>query len=861
LFFLSGGSALIYEIVWQRALNLVFGVSTLSVSAVLAAFMGGLALGGLLFGRRADRTRHPLRLYALLELGIAVTGMLVPIALSAVSGLSARFPAGGAGYAITRLLLSLCVLGVPTTFLGATLPVMSRLMLRHDGKRGSTFSLLYAVNTLGAVIGAALTGLLLLRVLGLRQTLWIAAGINGFTACSAILLSRWTADWSAPIQPVTCERTSPPLFGLIMFCAGLTGALSTGLEVVWSRILGIITSNSAYGFALILIVVLFGLFLGSLLNVWWSRRPGSPWRRLALCQLLLAAITVFAQPYFHTTPEWLVRWCVESSPTRVFLGELLLTAAALFVPALLMGTSLPLLAGMVVGSQDCGKTLGRIYAVNTLGCAVGPFFIGFVLIPRIGIHGTLGVCFALSIIVALVGIRQGQLLSSSASNLTWWVAGAGVFGSPGAGQAGASEDSSPGHPQNWVRRSTTRKLVSVIASAGILALCAGWFLVPAGRYLKSPVESPRQLLYYAEGDSATVAVIEEPNGPRSILVDGQPVAGTGGTSIVDQKMLAHLPLLLHPSPKRALTVGFGSGGTSYSMTLHGIDVDCVEIESRVPGAAEHFDSEHHGILRHPHFRLMLDDARGWLRAADCSYDVIVTDCTNIQYRSNADLYTTDYFRLMRDRLSADGIAAAWVPANGIHAGDLKTLLRSFRTIFPHTSIWFMNTLPTDFLIVIGTPRPLHVDLGQWQARMQAPDVYADLATVGLADAGRLAFTLLTAGDELDTYLGAGPLHTDDRPILAYSTYGAAFRQTIAANLIELLACRVDPGRFVEGAAESSAILRQHAARNEILFGHLAHWTGDEQTALAHYLRGSALLPEDGALARLVGIAERRCAAR
>jgi spermidine synthase len=324
-------------------------------------------------------------------------------------------------------------------------------------------------------------------------------------------------------------------------------------------------------------------------------------------------------------------------------------------------------------------------------------------------------------------------------------------------------------------------------------------------------------------------------------------------------MLAHLPLLLHPSPRRALTVGFGSGGTSHSMTLHGIDVDCVEIEARVPAAAEHFTSENHGILSHPRYRLILDDARGWLRAAPEPYDVIVTDCTNIQYRSNADLYTTDYFRLMRDRLSADGVAAAWVPANGIHSADLKTLLRSFRAIFPHTSIWFMNTLPTDFLIVIGTPRPLRVDLPSWSERVQAPDVYADLATVGLADACRLAFTLLTAGDGLTAYLGDGPLHTDDRPILAYSTYGAGYRATIAGNLIELLGSRVDPTAYIDGPAETTALLRQHAARNETLFGHLAHWTGSEVTALAHYRRGSALLPDDVALARLVAIAAGRAA--
>src|SRR5262249_13658606 len=151
--------------------------------------------------------------------------------------------------------------------------------------------------------------------------------------------------------------------------------------------------------------------------------------------------------------------------------------------------------------------------------------------------------------------------------------------------------------------------------------------------------------------------------------------------------LAHLPLLLHPDPRRALTVGFGSGGTSHSMTLHGVDVDCVEIEAKVPAAADCFTSENHGVRSHPRFRLVLDDARGWLRVAPVHYDVIVTDCTNIQYRSNGDLYTVEYFRLMKDRLGAGGVAAAWVPANGIRDADLRTLIRSFREVFPHASVW------------------------------------------------------------------------------------------------------------------------------------------------------------------------------
>jgi spermidine synthase len=287
------------------------------------------------------------------------------------------------------------------------------------------------------------------------------------------------------------------------------------------------------------------------------------------------------------------------------------------------------------------------------------------------------------------------------------------------------------------------------------------------------------------------------------------------------------------------------------MSLHGIDVDCVEIEARVPAAAEHFHSENHGILGHPRYRLILDDARSWLRIAPEPYDVIVTDCTNLQYRSNADLYTTDYFRLMRERLSPNGVAAAWVPANGIASADLKILLRSFLAVFPHTSVWYMNTLPTDFLIVVGTPQSLRVDLTFWRERMQAPAVYADMAAVGLADPSSLAFTLLTAENALVDYLGEGPLNTDDRPILAYSTYGIGYRSTIAGNLIELLAARIDPTDCLAGPVDLSSLLRRHAARNEILFGHLAHWSGDEGTALAHYWRANLLLPDDPAVARLV----------
>jgi spermidine synthase len=826
LFFLSGASALIYELIWQRLLNLVFGVSTLAVSAVLAAFMGGLALGGLLFGRRADRTAHPLRLYAWLEGGIAASALLVPPAFalltSVYTSLYSWLQPGLWVGACIRFVLALAVLLVPATLIGGTLPVMGQLAARGGTRLTAGFSLFYGINTLGAVLGAALTGFVLLRFLGMRQTLWLAVGINLFVALVAGLRSRRERANNQSTEPESTEPwqatgllparhnagIKPAVRWVAVVCAACTGATSLGFEVAWTRILGIFTSNSAYTFALVLTVMLLGLALGSLVQAWWSRWPGSSYSRLALVQWLLAGVTLATLPFFRAAPAWLDRWCDGTSTMVVFWGELLLTAGALLLPAVLMGMSFPLLAAPMAGnSQPFGSWLGRVYAVNTLGGVAGAFLTGFALIPGLGIRNTLGLLVAVNLGIALIG-----WVCAAGSRVVWRLL--------------------PG--------------VSMILVAGF-----AWACLPPGEFLKSPVCWPRTLLYYREGNNATVSVVKEGDGSRSIMVDGQPVAGTLGTSVIDQKMLAHLPLLLHPRPGRALTVGFGSGGTSYSMSLHGIDVDCVEIERAVPGAARHFISENQGILANPHFHLILDDARSWLRVAPVRYDVIVTDCTNIQYKSNGDLYTVDYFRLMKERLTAGGIAAAWVPANGIGGADLKTLLRSFREVFPHTSIWFMNTLATDFLIVVGTPGGLQIDLDQWRERMARPGVQQDLAAVGLADPCRLAYTCLAAGADLDAYLGPGPLNSDDRPVLSYSTYGATFQKTIATNLVELLACRGDVGRFVSHPAPRETMLRHYAASTEAVLGHTEYQAGHKRQALEHYLKGTELLQTDPAFKQLV----------
>jgi hypothetical protein len=230
--------------------------------------------------------------------------------------------------------------------------------------------------------------------------------------------------------------------------------------------------------------------------------------------------------------------------------------------------------------------------------------------------------------------------------------------------------------------------------------------------------------------------------------------------------------------------------------------------------------------------------------ARVGYDVIVTDCTNIQYRSNGDLYTTEYFDLMKRRLAPGGLAAAWVPANGIGDADLKTLLRSFRAVFPHTSVWYMNSVATDWLIVVGSPDVLQIDLARLAKRMAVPAVHDDLASAGLADPYRLLYTFVAGEEGLADYLGAGELNTDDRPVLSYSTYGIGFRATIVPNLLRLLGCRSDVARFVRHPGPEAVMLRHYAASNELLLGHLSHLAGADSVALLHYARATDLVRGD-----------------
>jgi spermidine synthase len=569
-FFLSGASALVYQVVWERMLTLVFGLSTLSVAAVLSAFLGGMALGARIFGPIADRSPRPLRVYAFVELGIAIAGLatfgFIPVLMGGFSALYTVIEPGWFGSNLIRFALAFVAIGVPSVLIGATVPVMARLLAARVGSTVIGFGRGYAVNTAGSVLGALAAGFFLIRLVGTQNALFCA--VAGNVAAFAIVLwvnarGRGNRLLVAPQVSATTVVRAPgagadgarhvhPRFALIV--AALTGALALAYEVVWIRLLAIFTLNSVYVFAMVVSVYLTALSLGAGAMTWLLRR-----RRvdelsiLSLCQLLLALLVPVLLALAPLASQLDIRSGARSE-AAIFGMEYALVAAVVFVPTLLIGVGLPLLVGMFsTSAADSGRTVGRIYAWNSVGTIAGAALTGVVVIPWIGLRGCL---------LLLAGGNVAIVAVATYANR------------PGTA---------------WFR---------ALMPAGAACFAFLLALLPGATRFYVPADVPGEsLLYYAEGPSATVHVaeyVDRERRHRTLFVDSKSVAGTYDEIVTDQKMLAHLPLLLHPAPQRALTVGFGTGGTSYSMLLHKVRVDCVEIEPRVADAYRLFDSQNHG---------------------------------------------------------------------------------------------------------------------------------------------------------------------------------------------------------------------------------------------------------------------------
>lgn len=780
--------------VWLRWLVHLFGATTLAVSTILAAFMGGLAVGSWAAGRWAPRVARPLVAYGLLELAIGAYALLLPVVLPGIVPVLQAFGATEASpYALlslARFALAVALLVVPTACMGATLPILAQFAAPWLESLGGRVGRLYAVNTAGAVLGTAAAGFVLLPTVGVARTNAIAVALNVAVGLTAALVGRRLTLTAAPVAArEAADRGGPPgparpdaaarraALGALATVA-LSGGLAMVYEVAWTRALALVLGSSVYAFTVMLTTFLVGLAGGSYLLARRVDRLAEPGLALGLLQLGIGVAAFGGLVVLEELPYLFLRLFALSGGRHTLLLalEFLITGAIILVPALLSGAVFPLCIRLTaVAGAWVGRTVGNLYALNTLGAIVGSFTAGFALIPGVGIRGTLLVAIVLNLACAFCLLLA---LPTGRRGLVWPIA-AGVP---------LLALTVPLAAPDW----------KPLTMASGVAVYAPGFQRLSRQEFRERRRAPR-LLFYQEGLTTTVSV-EDRDGLVSLRVNGKTDASTGG-DMPNQVLLGHLPLLLHPEPRDALVIGLGSGVTVGSALRHPVRaVTVVELERAVVTASRFFDHVSFRPLEDPRTRLVVNDGRNFLLLARDQFDVIVSEPSNPWMTGAASLFTRDFFALAKERLRPGGTFGQWVQLYGLTPEMLRTVIATFASVFPHTVVFHTSFGDT---VLVGSEAPFRVDFPALERRMAAPDVAAHLRRVGIRDAADLLARLVLDVENVPGLVRGTPLNTDDNARIEFTAPRTLYVDATTEN-VQRLADAFQGGGSLLGALARGA---------------------------------------------------------
>jgi spermidine synthase len=738
LFFLSGASALIYQVLWMRLLALVFGVTVHAASTVLAAFMAGLAFGSAAAGRLADRVRRPLRAFALAEALVAVAALATPLLLDAVEGFYVRlYPTLGGipGFVtVTRFVLSFAVLIVPTTVMGATLPLVVKSALGRGSILGRQISLLYAFNTGGAIAGSLAAGLWLVPQLGIAWSFRIGAIANLLVAAGALAMST-VFERGAIVRPELRSGPAVPsgpatpaiVHRLVLLTFAVSGFASFALEIVWFRMLVVLFKPTTYAFTVMLATVLAGIAAGSALATpLTTRRRMDPVATLGILELLVALAAILSMAVVGQAGavyNWVSPWFAGGR--LAYFGPMAVTSvAAIFPVALLMGMAFPIGIALWAGDvpeEQAGERVGFIYAVNVTGAVAGALLTGFALLPLLGSRVTLIVVSALSLIAGLL------LISQVPRRLPALAAGA----------------------------------VAILAFAGIASATPD----PVSSLLRS--RFPAHVQVWREEDGhATVAILRRAsrfaqNIVNYLYINGQHQASDEPSMVAYHRVIGTLPVAIHPDPRKALVIGAGGGATAGAVGAYSprLDVDVVELSPAVRDAAGQFGGINHDLLHLPNVHIHINDGRNYMLLTDKRYDIVTADVILPVHAGAGNLYSAEYYRLMARVLNHNGIALQWIGSST--ETEYKLIMRTFLNVFPHTTLWEHGTL------MIGSRRPLMLDQEAFERKLVDESSRSALDSMGLGNFNALLSRYVAGPAEIRAFVGEGTILTDDRPLTEY----------------------------------------------------------------------------------------------
>jgi spermidine synthase len=776
IFFLSGATGLVYEVIWVRLTGLVFGNTSHAIATVLGAFMAGLALGSWKLGRRADQTANPLRTYGILEIGIGISAALVPLAFQALESFywavaPQLAPIPGANGA-ARFLASFLVMLVPTFLMGGTLPMLTRFFTRSLSEVERKVGVLYALNTFGAAVGTLAAALYLIPELGNTTTTLIIAALNLAIGGLAIWLSgRATVarevdmppqparpagdvDGNVMEQPVEANAATDRL---VLITLAASGFISMVYEVAWSRALTALIGSSTYAFSIMLVTFLVGIALGSSLV---SRfRPAASIRVLGLMQLGIAAGAVvflvgyLAAPYIILA---LIRGLFYSFPA-VLATQFLVCALLMIFATLCMGATFPI-ASQLYSSKFVvlGRSIGNMYSLNTIGAIAGSLLAGFLLLPLIGTERTIiaGLFFNSAVAFRLLSDKF------STARLSRWVA-LGLLVVATLSMRGG---------YFWNPDTLDR---------GILIYAQQFAARPELTITEQYQDT--DVVFFDEGNNATISV-RRGEGYVALRTNGK-VDASNRDDMKSQLMFGYLPAFFHQAPRSALVVGYGSGVTVGAATTFTEleEIDCIEIEPAVLGAASHFDTINRKSYGHPKVRIIYDDARSYMNVTRKQYDLIISEPSNPWIAGVASLFTAEFYQRAAEVLKPDGVFAQWVQLYELDPEDLRMILREFQQTFPEVSLW--HTGAAD-LILIGTRQPQRLDLGRVsRIALADPTIMRDFRDYFHLSRpeGILAYYVLPS-DVIRGLSSTSRRNTDDHPILEYHAPRMLFKDTGALNI-------------------------------------------------------------------------------
>jgi spermidine synthase len=716
LFYVSGIAGLIYQVLWLRRLSVVFGVTVYAASTVLAAFMAGLAIGAALSGRVMRRGTAPLAAFGIAEILIGITGFLSPVLLDAASAVYVALhgvaPESLSALTIARLVCSFAILVVPTTMMGITLPLLTAAVSQRSGSAGSRVSLLYALNTLGAMSGTLLTGYILIPAIGIQKSFLLAAALNVLVGTVALLLnkSRDASIESTIDNPQSAidHQSSIINLKLLWLVVAVSGFASLGLEIVWFRLMLQFVTATTEAFTAMLTTVLGGIALGGLVAavILRSRRELSA--ALGMAQAMTGISAVMSMSF--------LLWTVKNGWETMDLWPAVLIA--ILGPSFFMGLGFPLALGIAARStanrEELTRRIGGLYSLNVAGAIIGSLAAGFVLLPKAGSVDTL-------IALGAMFVISGLWVAITRRNLLRW--------------------------------------------SGALVLATAFFLI--ARDLPDPfrVAIDRRygnmlLEFWREEGAQTAVSVHASQYQHVLYLDGLHQANDQPAMVALHRSIGHLPMVLHGAPKDVLVVGMGGGATPGAVSQHaGANVQVVELSDSVRKAAPFFAHVNYDLLNRKNVNIRIDDGRNFLSLTRRRFDVITADIIQPGHAGAGHVYSKEYFTLVRNALKEDGVALQWIGHRPFV--EYTLIMRTFLEVFPDATLWH------DANFMVGTRKPLAIDPRGLDRMRQHPETRDALDAVGLKNFEILRNWYTAGPEEMRAFVGEGPVLTDDRPLVEY----------------------------------------------------------------------------------------------